>query len=135
MKNCRLYDVLMDLQNTFIKYPHIFLNDNIRELWTDLDETDQKIFPFDMRSISWDSYLKVYYDGILKYLIKETDREEGNAHKHYLKYVLIGDFPVNIRFVLRLVIFSRLQTLHGVVKAFLYSMAGFLVYLVFYIFW
>ncbi|XP_065223017.1 fatty acyl-CoA reductase wat-like [Planococcus citri] len=114
LKHCRLYEKLMDLVDSFIQRPHIYLNDNVQELWQSLDETDQQTFPFHMKLINWETYLKVYYDGILKYLIRETNRNEDNAHKHYMK----------------------LQTLHSILKVFLYSMAGVLACLVFfYIFW
>lgn len=77
----------MSILSTMIKTPHIYLNDNIEELWQDMDEWDQKTFMFDMKTINWDVYLKAYYDGILQYVIREKNRNEEKAQMHHLKYV------------------------------------------------
>ncbi|KAJ0175832.1 hypothetical protein K1T71_008991 [Dendrolimus kikuchii] len=45
---------------------------NTRNLHSSLSESDQRIFPCDPKTINWNEYMVKYFDGIFKYLLKET---------------------------------------------------------------
>lgn len=68
-----------------MKNPHILTNDNIRELWNDLNEKDKKKFFFDLKQFHWPDYLELYYNGVLEYILKDEDRDEKLARRHFLK--------------------------------------------------
>lgn len=82
---CRTYDVLVNLLKNSSENPHIVTNDNIQELWNDLNENDKGNFFFDLKQFHWSDYLEVYYDGVLEFVLKEEVRDNKLAKRHFLK--------------------------------------------------
>lgn len=60
-----------------------FRNDNVQELWKEMSEADQKLFPFDIREIRWDAYQKNHVFGIRRYVLKEDISTLPAALKKY----------------------------------------------------
>lgn len=75
----------MNLLRNNCENPYINTNDNIRELWNDLNENDKQKFFFDLKQFRWSDYLDTYYDGVLKFVLKEEVRDEKVAKRHFLK--------------------------------------------------
>ncbi len=70
---------------SIIRRPHIFVTDHICELWNDMNEIDQKTFAFDLKTLKWQEYLKIYYDGILHFILKEPNEGLERAQNHIFK--------------------------------------------------
>lgn len=75
----------MDTVDSMIKNPHIYINNNVKELWDDMNEWDQKLFAFNIEHLNWNMYLPIYYEGILRYVLKEERRNDANALKRLTK--------------------------------------------------
>lgn len=63
---------------------------NTDRLWKSLSDIDQKIFPFDIESLDWDSYFDRTSHGMRVYLAKEDNSEESleRARKRVKRYVI-----------------------------------------------
>lgn len=49
-----------------------FSSDNVRSLYHDkLSQRDKELFNFDLSSIDWSEYMRIYYLGTRKYLMKD----------------------------------------------------------------
>lgn len=48
-----------------------FENDNVESMWNKLSVADKELLPFDMTTIDWEDVIIKYWDGILKYIMKE----------------------------------------------------------------
>ncbi len=56
-----------------------FTNDNMTALHKELNDEDQKMFNFDMKSIDWTAYMENYCLGTKKYALKEDMSRIGQA--------------------------------------------------------
>lgn len=54
-------------------------DDNTKTLWNNLSETDQKLFFFDIKSMSWDYYARACAIGLRLYLVKDDLHTLKNA--------------------------------------------------------
>lgn len=70
-----------------------FNNANVKNLLGQLSEADKALFPFDMKQLKWDDYLKTYHDGILKFLLKEGPEKLPAAKKRLKGYEFSIVFP------------------------------------------
>ncbi|XP_063703930.1 fatty acyl-CoA reductase wat-like isoform X2 [Culicoides brevitarsis] len=49
----------------------VFTNNNVQKLWLKLDESDQKLFDFNLKGLDWFEYLRYYIRGMRVYLMKD----------------------------------------------------------------
>lgn len=59
------------LVDYFVENDWTFVRDNIKNAWTELSESDKKIFPFEMSQIDWPQQFQRSVTGIRRYLAKE----------------------------------------------------------------
>jgi len=60
-----------------------FTNDNVQQLWSNLNLSDQKLFYFDMQSLDWEVYIKEYMKGMRVYLFKDELSNATEARKKW----------------------------------------------------
>ncbi|XP_014245937.1 fatty acyl-CoA reductase wat-like [Cimex lectularius] len=48
-----------------------FHDNNIQALWSGMNKKDKELFDFDMRSLDWDAYIKIFAFGLRVYLLKD----------------------------------------------------------------
>lgn len=83
-----------------------FTNDNIFMLLDELNETDTKLFNFDIKELDWRSYIETYCLGTKIHLMKEDISKIGECRlkiakmKRIKKIVLGGLFIIFFKFVL-----------------------------------
>ena len=51
-----------------------FHGENIKRLWSKLNEADRKTFNFDMATINWDDYTNIGIQGVRRYLMKDDPK-------------------------------------------------------------
>lgn len=56
---------------------------NTLGLIDEMSPTDRKEFCFDMRELEWNDYLKDFYFGVRRYLLKEDDATIEYAKRRY----------------------------------------------------
>jgi len=56
--------------------------DNLISLYDSLNETDKKLFNFDIRQVNWRTYTHNFYIGLRRHLMKEEDDNVPKALKH-----------------------------------------------------
>nr|XP_024217276.1 fatty acyl-CoA reductase wat-like [Halyomorpha halys] len=79
---------LEDLLSFFAMNQWDFERDNTKTLWKSLSETDKQLFPFDMKSLDFNSYLNSYVDGMRLYLGKDDVSTIPRARRiNKLRYV------------------------------------------------
>lgn len=49
----------------------IFTNNNVQKLWLKLEDNDQKLFDFNIKTLDWFEYLRYYIRGMRVYLMKD----------------------------------------------------------------
>jgi len=49
---------------------------NVDELYKGLSPNDKKMFNFELRSVNWKTYYEPYWQGIIKYVLKEKDSKQ-----------------------------------------------------------
>lgn len=66
-----------------------FYNNNVQNLYKELNEADKHIFDFDMSGVEWNEYFNTYVRGIRTYLLKDPiETVPQGITKHYrLKYI------------------------------------------------
>ncbi|XP_070505242.1 putative fatty acyl-CoA reductase CG5065 [Chironomus tepperi] len=69
--------------------PYIFRCSNYKNILSSMNQSDQKTFVFDPRTINWNKYAVDHHFGIKKYLLKETPKDPAvlRAKVAKLKYV------------------------------------------------
>lgn len=60
-----------------------FTNDNVQELWANLNDDDKKLFYFDMSSLDWDEYIRHYMLGMRVHLFKDDLSNADEARKKW----------------------------------------------------
>jgi len=75
------YMNIFETVDHFSSYEWKFRSDNLIKMWNALNEADQKLYNFDVRSIDWDKYLLDNARGIQNYV-----------HKHRPKISTASDF-------------------------------------------
>lgn len=63
----KLYKMVFALQ-FFATNQFVFIDRNVKDLYSTMDKYDQEMFNFDVESINWDSYVKNIVLGLRKYL-------------------------------------------------------------------
>ena len=58
-----------------------FSTENTNKLYLQLNKTDRNIFKFDIKDVSWESYIHSYVYGMRKYVLKESDENLPVARK------------------------------------------------------
>lgn len=48
-------------------------DDNVQTMWNRLNEEDQQLFHFNMKTLDWSKYLTDFHKGIRLYLLNEDD--------------------------------------------------------------
>jgi len=69
----------MKVLNLFMLKEWTFLNKNTQELWLHLSQEDQHLFRFSFNEFNWKLYIKHYYYGIKKHLLKENENDSEKA--------------------------------------------------------
>ncbi|KAK5638619.1 hypothetical protein RI129_012914 [Pyrocoelia pectoralis] len=73
-----------------------FVNKNTQHLWTSLSNEDKSLFPFNMNSFTWDSYIYSYVYGTRLYLLKEKIETLQQARRRLLRLKLVHYVVVTI---------------------------------------
>jgi alcohol-forming fatty acyl-CoA reductase len=69
----------------------------LQELFTELEDKDQKTFNFDHKTIDWEKYLDNSVRGIRRFLLKEEESTMPEAQKK-LKKLCYADLLVKVLF-------------------------------------
>lgn len=69
-------ECMIDLLYVFTTRQWNFDNSNTRELWSLLSQDDRNTFWYSLEEFDWASYIKVYFYGIRKHVLRE---ELGNV--------------------------------------------------------
>lgn len=75
--------------HTFTMSEWKFDNSNTRKLWSGLSKEDRSTFFFSLDEFDWKSYVKVYYRGIRKHILKEDLSNTESALARNQKYEFI----------------------------------------------
>jgi fatty acyl-CoA reductase len=67
----RYLEKLFDLFGIFTNTSWKFTNGNVKDLWHRITDEDRIMFPFDIRSVKWDTYYNNFSKGIRIYLLKD----------------------------------------------------------------
>lgn len=89
----RLYDkvkVNMEVFEYFTTSEWYFHNDNVRNLYSEMNSKDKEEFNFDVTSLDWKDYLRVYCLGIRKYLLKEDLSTVAEGQKHLSRLYILS---------------------------------------------
>lgn len=73
----------VDVLSYFSMRSWTFNDDNTRSLIGRMSKLDQSLFNFDISNLNWDDYFKRHVEGLVKYLLKDTDEdslEKGRKH-------------------------------------------------------
>jgi len=81
----KLCDVLSYFTNNVWK----FSNNNVKNLWTKLDDRDKEIFYFDMDSVDWPEFIEQSMYGLRTYLMKEDPKNIPQAYKRFQRFKII----------------------------------------------
>lgn len=76
-----------------------FDSKNTRELWSSLNQEDQKTFWFSLENFDWTSYIKFYYYGIREHLLHEDLSNVTKALSKHRKYVPISMLTRKLFFI------------------------------------
>lgn len=71
MKMYSKVEKILDSYYIFVTKEWKFDIRNTQELWLSMNQEDQSLFPFNMQGFDWKEYIKCYYYGIRKYLLRE----------------------------------------------------------------
>ncbi|ESN98121.1 hypothetical protein HELRODRAFT_84823, partial [Helobdella robusta] len=98
LKLCGQKPILMRLQRRlwksvscmefFTSHEWKFEDDNVRKLYANMSERDQKDFNFDVKQIHWPTYLENYCLGVKRFVLKEDMKNLLKARKAF--YRLVG---------------------------------------------
>lgn len=80
---------VMKLLYVFTTSEWKFDNSNTKELWLSLSEKDRNTFWFSLEGFDWKPYLKNYYYGIRKHLLREDLSNVAKATANNRKYGFI----------------------------------------------
>jgi len=61
----------LDLLHEFTTREWQFDNKNTVELWSSLSKEDREMFWFSFEDFDWKTYIKIYYLGIRKHILRE----------------------------------------------------------------
>jgi fatty acyl-CoA reductase len=67
----RYLEKLFDMFGIFTNTSWKFTNGNVKDLWDRITDEDRIMFPFDIRSVKWDTYYSNFIKGIRIYLLKD----------------------------------------------------------------
>lgn len=74
---------LIELYQIFSTNEWKFDNSNTQELWLSINQEDRELFPFSIKDIDWSLYIRNYFNGIRKYILREElDNLEKAKAKH-----------------------------------------------------
>jgi len=79
LKQYSKVDRNMKVLNLFMLQEWTFENKNTQELWLQLSQEDQHLFRFSFNEFNWKLYIKHYYYGIKKHLLKENENDSEKA--------------------------------------------------------
>lgn len=57
----------------------VFIDRNVKDLYTNMDKNDQEMFDFDVEKISWDSYCNNIVSGFGKYFPNEFPQKKRSS--------------------------------------------------------
>ena len=66
--------------------PHKFQTSNYKNVLNSMNENDKKMFNFDPMTINWRKYMKSYYFGIKKFVVKEKSLTSPSAVSRLRRY-------------------------------------------------
>jgi fatty acyl-CoA reductase len=67
----RYLEKLFDTFGTFTNISWKFTNGNVKDLWHRITDEDRIMFPFDIRSVKWDTFYGNFLKGLRIYLLKD----------------------------------------------------------------
>lgn len=124
-------DHLLDSLYVFTTRQWKFDNSNTRELWFSLSQEDRSTFFYSLEGFDWKTYIKSYFYGIRRHLIKEDlsniEKASAKNRKYVITYCQYFFNRVRMRCILLIYCF-RLFWLHQMCIVFI-------VYLIFKIGW
>lgn len=71
LKMYRKAESMLDLLYTFTTKEWQFDNSNTKELWSALSSEDRLTFRYSLDEFDWQTYLKDFYHGVRKHILKE----------------------------------------------------------------
>lgn len=83
LKTYKKIHKLVNVISFFCTNEWLFTNDNVQKLWSNLNPEDQKLFYFDLKSLSWEEYIKGYMVGMRVYLFKDDLSTADEARKKW----------------------------------------------------
>ncbi|XP_044763926.1 fatty acyl-CoA reductase wat-like isoform X2 [Coccinella septempunctata] len=87
-----------------------FSNDNVIKLWNKLDDTERKLFFFDMKSLDLWAYYKTYFYGIRRYIMKDSvDSLEAAKRKQRIFAILHKILLVSLYFTASVLVWNLFQ--------------------------
>lgn len=66
----------------------LFRSSNYNEVLKIMNSNDKKVFNFDPKTINWKTYMKDYYGGIKKFLMKEQNVDPAVVKAKITRYGL-----------------------------------------------
>lgn len=85
VKAYRKINKFIDVIAYFATQQWFFQNKNTQELWSRLNEEDQKLFGFNMATVDWDLYFYTYVRGARVYLFKDSLDTLPEGEKKYFR--------------------------------------------------
>ncbi|KAF5279405.1 hypothetical protein FQA39_LY05515 [Lamprigera yunnana] len=100
-------DRYLNIVSYFTTNQWTFYNTNTQNLWKDLNETDQTLYPFDVKMINWESFFHSFFVGCRIYLLKDPLETVNQGHSKYFKlqvahYMLITFLTIILLCILQL---------------------------------
>ncbi|XP_050298925.1 fatty acyl-CoA reductase wat-like [Anthonomus grandis grandis] len=93
-----------------------FDNENVQNLWLNLNKNDQKLFPFNIASISWVLFSKNYSLGLRRYVLKEDDSTLEKAWKKHNRLTWMHlTLQCLAAFLLSVALYLLLSKMHNLV--------------------
>lgn len=83
LKTYKKIHKLVNVISFFCTNEWLFTNDNVQQLWSNLNPADKALFYFDLKSLSWEEYIKGYMVGMRVYLFKDDLSTADEARKKW----------------------------------------------------
>lgn len=95
LKMYRKAESTLDLLYTFTTKEWIFDNTNTKELWSLMSPEDRETFRYSLEEFDWQAYLKDFYHGVRKHILKEDLSNLKMAKSKNRKYDFTCIFVFN----------------------------------------
>ncbi|XP_044260757.1 fatty acyl-CoA reductase wat-like [Tribolium madens] len=114
LSRIRKVHALFDLFSFYSEKGWKYSNKNVKLLWERMNESDRKLYNFDISSVQWTYYLRYYYKGLRVYLFEDDLSNLAEAKKKMRRFeflhnlMLFGIYFLGMNLIW--VIFSRIYS-------------------------